>query len=50
MTVGRSISDLGRRALAAPALARFAHAQTPQVVLKLHHFLSPVARTRIPAF
>jgi TRAP-type C4-dicarboxylate transport system substrate-binding protein len=33
----------GTAAVAAPALSRFAHAQQPAVVLKLHHFLSPVA-------
>jgi TRAP-type C4-dicarboxylate transport system substrate-binding protein len=46
---------LGRRtflasagaALAAPALARFAGAQTPQVVLKLHHFLTPTANAHV---
>jgi TRAP-type C4-dicarboxylate transport system substrate-binding protein len=45
MTVGRRrFIALGTAALAAPALLRQAHAQQPPVVvLKLHHFLSPVA-------
>ncbi len=44
MTVGRRrFIALGTAALAAPALLRQAHAQQPVVVLKLHHFLSPVA-------
>lgn len=34
-------------ALAAPALARFAAAQTPQVVLKLHHFLAPTSNAQV---
>jgi TRAP-type C4-dicarboxylate transport system substrate-binding protein len=34
-------------ALAAPAFARFAGAQAPQVVLKLHHFLSPTANAHV---
>jgi TRAP-type C4-dicarboxylate transport system substrate-binding protein len=33
-------------ALAAPALARLASAQTPQVVLKLHHFLAPTSNAQ----
>jgi TRAP-type C4-dicarboxylate transport system substrate-binding protein len=44
MTVGRRrFIALGTAALAAPALLRQAHSQQPVVVLKLHHFLSPVA-------
>jgi TRAP-type C4-dicarboxylate transport system substrate-binding protein len=34
-------------ALAAPALARFAAAQVPQVVLKLHHFLAPTSNAQV---
>jgi TRAP-type C4-dicarboxylate transport system substrate-binding protein len=34
-------------ALAAPAFARFASAQTPQVVLKLHHFLAPTSNAQV---
>ena len=34
-------------ALAAPALTRFAGAQTPQVVLKLHHFLPPTSNAQV---
>lgn len=34
-------------ALAAPAFARFASAQTPQVVLKLHHFLAPTSNAHV---
>jgi TRAP-type C4-dicarboxylate transport system substrate-binding protein len=34
-------------ALAAPGLARFAQAQTPQVILKLHHFLAPTANAHV---
>ena len=34
-------------ALAAPALTRFAGAQTPQVVLKLHHFLAPTSNAQV---
>lgn len=33
--------------LAAPAFARFAGAQTPQVVLKLHHFLAPTSNAQV---
>jgi TRAP-type C4-dicarboxylate transport system substrate-binding protein len=50
MTVGRRhFLTLGTAALAAPTLLRHAAAQQPPVVLKLHHFLSPVAyaHTRI---
>jgi TRAP-type C4-dicarboxylate transport system substrate-binding protein len=44
MKVGRrQFVAFGTAAVAAPALSRFAHAQQPAVVLKLHHFLSPVA-------
>jgi TRAP-type C4-dicarboxylate transport system substrate-binding protein len=44
MTVGRRhFIALGTAALVAPALLRQAHSQQPVVVLKLHHFLSPVA-------
>ena len=44
MTFGRrQFLAFGTTALAAPALPRFARAQQPVVVLKLHHFLSPVA-------
>ena len=39
----RQFLHFGTAALAAPALLRLAHAQQPPVVLKLHHFLSPVA-------
>lgn len=34
-------------ALAAPAFGRFASAQTPQVVLKLHHFLAPTSNAQV---
>ncbi len=34
-------------ALAAPALARFANGQAPQVVLKLHHFLAPTSNAQV---
>lgn len=34
-------------ALAAPAFMRFASAQTPQVVLKLHHFLAPTSNAQV---
>jgi TRAP-type C4-dicarboxylate transport system substrate-binding protein len=44
MSVGRrQFLALGSAALATPALLRQASAQQPPVVLKLHHFLSPVA-------
>jgi len=33
--------------LAAPAFARLASAQTPQVVLKLHHFLAPTSNAQV---
>jgi TRAP-type C4-dicarboxylate transport system substrate-binding protein len=33
--------------LAAPAFARFASAQAPQVVLKLHHFLAPTSNAQV---
>lgn len=39
----RTLLTSAGAALAAPALSRFATAQTPQVVLKLHHFLPPTA-------
>lgn len=39
----RSFLTAASTALALPALSRFAAAQTPQVVLKLHHFLPPTA-------
>jgi TRAP-type C4-dicarboxylate transport system substrate-binding protein len=34
-------------AVAMPALARFASGQTPQVVLKLHHFLAPTSNAQV---
>ncbi|HWV42510.1 TRAP transporter substrate-binding protein [Pseudorhodoplanes sp.] len=34
-------------ALAAPAVSRFARAQTPEVVLKLHHFLAPTSNAQV---
>ena len=44
MTFGRrKFMTLAAGALAAPALPRLGRAQQPAVVLKLHHFLSPVA-------
>jgi len=44
MTIGRRrFLSLAGTALAAPAVMRTAFAQTPQVTLKLHHYLSPVA-------
>jgi TRAP-type C4-dicarboxylate transport system substrate-binding protein len=43
----RSFLTISGAALAAPALARFARAQSPQVVLKLHHFLSPTANAHV---
>lgn len=39
----RQFMLFGAAALAAPIVARRADAQTPAIVLKLHHFLSPVA-------
>jgi TRAP-type C4-dicarboxylate transport system substrate-binding protein len=47
----RHFLTLGAAMLAAPALLRRANAQQPAVVLKLHHFLSPIAyaHTRILA-
>lgn len=33
--------------LVAPAISRFAAAQTPQVVLKLHHFLAPTSNAQV---
>ena len=44
MTIGRRrFLTFAGAALASPAVLREAFAQTPQVTLKLHHFLSPVA-------
>lgn len=43
----RSFLTSSGAALAAPALTRFAMAQAPQVVLKLHHFLSPTANAHV---
>lgn len=39
----RNFLRLAGAAVAAPAVSRFAFAQTPQVTLKLHHFLPPVS-------
>ena len=39
----RRFLTLAGGALAAPALLREGYAQSPQVTLKLHHFLPPVA-------
>jgi TRAP-type C4-dicarboxylate transport system substrate-binding protein len=39
----RSVLKIGGFALAAPAIVRPAHAQPPEVTLKLHHFLPPVS-------
>jgi TRAP-type C4-dicarboxylate transport system substrate-binding protein len=44
MMIGRRrFLKIAGAAVAMPAVIRDAHAQTPQVTLKLHHFLSPVA-------
>ena len=44
MTLGRrEFLSLAGGAVAAPAVARVAWGQTPQVTLKLHHFLPPVS-------
>lgn len=44
MTIGRRrFLNLAGAAVASPVIIRDALAQTPQVTLKLHHFLSPVA-------
>src|SRR5690348_13812930 len=43
MLTRRDLARLGVTALAAPALLRPAHAQTPEVTLKLHHFLPAVS-------
>ena len=43
----RRFLTLAGGALASPALLRVGYAQSPQVTLKLHHFLPPVAN--VPA-
>jgi len=43
----RSVLISAGAALAAPALARFAHANAPEVVLKLHHFLAPTSNAQV---
>ena len=43
----RAFLSTAGAALASPALARFAMAQTTQVVLKLHHFLPPTANAHV---
>ena len=43
MTTRRHLASLGAAALALPALLRDAQAQTPEVTLKLHHFLPAVS-------
>lgn len=43
----RTVLTAAAAALATPAFARFASAQTPQTVLKLHHFLAPTANAHV---
>jgi TRAP-type C4-dicarboxylate transport system substrate-binding protein len=47
MIARRAFLTASGAALAAPALVRLAGAQTPQVVLKLHHFLAPTANAHV---
>jgi TRAP-type transport system periplasmic protein len=51
MTIARRrVLALAGGALAAPALLREGYAQAPQVTLKLHHFLPPVANVPVHFF
>src|SRR4029453_15686790 len=43
----RRFLQLAGSALAAPAIARVARAQAPQVTLKMHHFLSPISNGHV---
>jgi len=43
----RSFLTFAGAALAAPSLARISAAQTPPVVLKLHHFLAPTSNAQV---
>ena len=43
----RNLMASAAAALAAPAFARLASAQTPQAVLKLHHFLAPTSNAHV---
>jgi TRAP-type C4-dicarboxylate transport system substrate-binding protein len=43
----RTFLTLAAATAALPAVARFASAQTPQTVLKLHHFLAPTSNAQV---
>ncbi|MFZ5692490.1 MAG: TRAP transporter substrate-binding protein [Pseudomonadota bacterium] len=45
--VRRTFLTSAAATLALPAFARFASAQSPQVVLKLHHFLAPTSNAQV---